>query len=108
MDGKANDVVLSEAAATEVLGYLISAARTQMDEAYEYAPMRLMTAARKLADHLAPQASAPLLGLIRSLDDLPLTATPRGDPADYISRLDRICVALADCLVAQSKSERLP
>jgi hypothetical protein len=93
-------LVLTEASALDVLAYLISAARTQLDEAAEYAPMRLMTAARKLADHLAPRASAPVLTLISALDTLPPTATPRADREAYIARLDAICVALADCLLA--------
>jgi uncharacterized protein DUF6092 len=92
--------VLTEAAALDVLAYLISAARTQLDEAAEYAPLRLMTAARKLADHLAPRATAPVQALVSALDALPPTATPTADRAAYIARLDEVCVALAECLLA--------
>jgi hypothetical protein len=93
--------VLSEGAAVEVLAYLITATRTQLDEAAEYAPLRLMTAARRLADRLAPNASEPVRQLIAELNSLPATATPSADRDAYIARIDRICVALADCLLAQ-------
>lgn len=92
--------VLSENDAAEVLAYLIAAARTQLDEAAEYAPLRLMTAARKLADHLAPHASPPLQTLIAAIDELPATATPRTDRDAYIARIDGICILLADYLLA--------
>jgi hypothetical protein len=91
---------VSEAAAVEVLAYLVSAARTQLDEAAEYAPLRLMTAAGKLAEQLAPTASPPVRDLLAALAALPSTATPTADRDEYIARLDRICVAVADCLLA--------
>ena len=37
--------VLDESDGVELLIYLVTAARTQVDEAAEYAPMRLLTAA---------------------------------------------------------------
>jgi hypothetical protein len=100
------ELVLTEADATEVLAYLITAARTQLDEAAEYAPLRLMTAARKLADRLAPRASPPLRALIIAIDALPATATPRTDRDAYTTRLDELCVAVADCLLTQSEKSR--
>jgi len=83
----------------EVLAYLVTAARTQLDEAAEYAPFRLLTAAQRLAGHMAPHASAPVRQLIATLDSMPATATPRDRDA-YTAKVDEICVALADCLLA--------
>lgn len=103
--GDEGRLVLSEEAAVEVLAYLITAARTQLDEAAEYAPLRLLGAARKLADHLSVRASAPVRGLISSLEALPATATPSVDPGAYAARLDLICVAVADCLLALAEPE---
>ena len=37
--------MLDEGDGVELLAYLVTAARTQLDEAAEYAPMRLLTAA---------------------------------------------------------------
>ena len=96
---KPDSFVLSEGAAVEVLAYLITAARTQLDEAAEYAPLRLMTAARKLADAIGPRASEPVQRLIAVLDELPLTAVPRVDREAYTERIDALCRAVADCLL---------
>ena len=41
-----------------ILVYLVTAARTQVDEAAEYTPMRLLTAAGQLAEMAEPDASA--------------------------------------------------
>jgi hypothetical protein len=38
--------------------------------------------------------------LLKALDALPPTATPRADRDAYVARVDQICVALADCLLA--------
>jgi hypothetical protein len=97
---RAGRQLLSEAAAVEVLAYLVTAARTQIDEAAEYAPLRLMTAAQKLADGLSADASAPVRALIAAIAMLPVTAVPRSDRDAYIARVDEICVAAADCLLA--------
>jgi hypothetical protein len=44
--------VLDEDDAFELLAYLLTAAPTHTDEAAEYGPMRLLTAARRLADNV--------------------------------------------------------
>ena len=98
-------LVLSEEAAVEVLAYLITAARTQLDEAAEYAPLRLLGAARMLADHLSDTASGPVRAVLSSLETIPATATPGADPEGYADRLDRVCVVVADCLLALAEPE---
>jgi hypothetical protein len=92
-------LVLSETAAVEVLAYLVTAARTQLDEAAEYASLRLMTAAQRLADGIAGRASAPVRELIDAVGTLPPTAVP-SDRDAYVARVDQVCVAVADCLLA--------
>jgi hypothetical protein len=52
--------VLDEDEALELLAYLINAARTQVEEAAEYGPLRLLTAARRLAERIAPRSKAGL------------------------------------------------
>jgi hypothetical protein len=84
----------------EVLAYLVTAARTQLDEAAEYAPMRILTAAQRLGDALRPGAPAPLVALIEALDAVPPLGTPRHDPEAYTAMVDSLCAALADCLLA--------
>src|SRR5947207_5147786 len=59
--------VLDEGDGVELLVYLVTAARTQVDEAAEYAPMRLLTAAGPLAEMIEPDASARLRPLLRDI-----------------------------------------
>jgi Family of unknown function (DUF6092) len=96
-------LVLSESDALDVLAYLITAARTQLDEAAEYGPLRLLGAARLLAQRLAPRASAPTATLLSAVDAFAPTATPRADRDAYVARLDQLCVAVADCLLAAQR-----
>jgi hypothetical protein len=91
---------VSADAALEVLAYLITAARTQLDEAAEYAPMRLLTAAQRLADAMRPSDSAPVQQLIAAVGALTPTATPSSDRDAYVAMVDGLCSALADCLLA--------
>ena len=92
--------VLDEGDAVELLAYLVTAARTQVDEAAEYAPMRLLTAAGRLAEMAEPTASARLRPLLREIRrGVSETAVQAGDPAGYADRLDALCQAVAEYLV---------
>jgi hypothetical protein len=95
-------LVLTEDEGLEVLAYLVTAARTQVDEAAEYGPMRLLTAARRLADLMGPRTSAEtqalLTGPLQQAPELSLSTT---DPDGYAERLDNICRAVAQHLVVR-------
>lgn len=96
-------LVLSEEAALEVLAFLVTAARTQVDEAAEYGPMRLLTAAQRLAEGIAmgPGTPSPALrDLALRLSALQPVKTPTRERHDYVARLDALCVAVADCALA--------
>ncbi len=97
--------VLDEDDALDVLSYLVTAARTQVDEAAEYGPMRLLTAARRLADAMAPRASAEFAVLDAAIGELPLLAVPRDDREGYTDRLDTVCRVLAAHLTARYASK---
>lgn len=94
--------------ALEVLAYLITAARTQLDEAAEYAPMRLLTAAERLARALPTDAPQPVRELVAAIDALPALATPSADRDAYVRLVDGLCTALADCLLALDPSPPPP
>jgi Family of unknown function (DUF6092) len=97
-------MVLTEDEALEVLAYLVTAARTQVDEAAEYGPLRLITAAGRLADFVGPRASPATRALLEGpLRELPTTATKSNDP-EYAAKLDAVCRALADYLVDRYRS----
>jgi hypothetical protein len=92
--------VLDEGDGVELLAYLVTAARTQVDEAAEYAPMRLLTAASRLAEMVEPNASAGLRPVLREIrQGFAETAVEAGDPARYVERLDELCLTVADYLV---------
>jgi hypothetical protein len=88
--------VLDENEALELLAYLVTAARTQVDEAAEYGPLRLLTAARRLADRMAPRSSEATADFVRGpLDQMPELAVPRTGREEYLASLDELCRALA-------------
>jgi hypothetical protein len=94
--------VLDEDEALELLAYLVTAARTQVDEAAEYGPLRLLTAARRLGQVIAPRSSDATAAFVGgSLDPMPELAVPRAGRDDYVARLDELCRALALHLVAR-------
>jgi hypothetical protein len=104
-------LVLSEDAALQVLAYLVTAARRQVDEAAEYGPMRLLTAARRLVEgitHGTGSPSAPLRDLAARLATLQPVKTPTRDREEYVARLDAWRVEVAECvldLVARDREE---
>jgi hypothetical protein len=94
--------VLDEDEALELLAYLVTAARTQVDEAAEYGPLRLLTAARRLAQAIAPRSTDATAAFLHgSLDPMPELAVPRSGREEYVARLDELCRALATHLVAR-------
>src|ERR1700759_5293739 len=95
--------VLDEDDALELLAYLITAARTQVDEAAEYGPMRLLTAAHRLAEGVAPRSATAAALVEGALGRMPLLALPREGAGreDYVTALDELCRALASRLTAR-------
>jgi hypothetical protein len=109
-DGEDESVrVLGQDDAVELLAYLVTAARTQVDEAAEYAPMRLLTAAGRLAELAEPNAGARLQPLLRDIrQGFAETAVQAGDPAGYVERLDALCRSVAEYLVRSLDLDRSP
>jgi hypothetical protein len=101
--------VLNQGDGVELLAYLLTAARTQVDEAAEYAPMRLLTAAGRLAEMVEPNASASLRPLLRDVrQGCSETSVRAGDPAGYVERLDALCRTVAELLVHSLGLDRSP
>ena len=99
--------VLDEGDGVELLAYLVTAARTQVDEAAEYAPMRLLTAAGRLAESAEPNAGARLRPLLRDIrQGFAETAVQAGDPAGYVERLDALCRTVAEYLVRSLATDK--
>lgn len=90
-------LVLTEEEAVELFAFLVTAARTQLDEAAEYGPLRLLTAARRLGEMIAPRSSEPVRQLVsgplQQLGPVPLSDDNRDD---FAAQLDTVCVAVAE------------
>jgi hypothetical protein len=95
--------VLPQESALEVLAFLVTAARTQTEEAAEYGPMRLLMAARLLARGMAPYAvdNPSLRVLVDEVAALEPVRTPTRDRDAYLASLDALCERVADTLLAQ-------
>src|SRR4051812_23404483 len=99
--------VLDEDEALELLAYLVTAARTQVDEAAEYGPLRLLTAAVRLSERIAPRSSDATAAFVAGpLEQLPVLAVPRSEREEYVARLDELCGALAAPLPARGAPAR--
>jgi len=94
-------MVLTEDEALDLLAFLVTAARTQLDEAAEYGPLRLLAAAGRLAEFMAARASPAtrqfLAGPLRALPDAALRSV---DPGKYATELDTVCRAVGEHLVS--------
>ena len=100
MAGMESPWVLDEDDALDLLAFLVTSARTQVDEAREYGPLRLIMAAHRVADAMGPRSSPETQELIaRDLPTMPVIALPTDDgAADYVARLDALCAAVARLL----------
>jgi hypothetical protein len=106
-DPAVESLVLTEDEAVELLAYLVSSARTQIDEAAEYGPLRLLTAAQRLAGFIAPRVSPPMRQLLEdTIQQVAQTATLSHDPDNYTAALDAVCAAVAEHLVTRFELDR--
>jgi len=106
--------VLNEDEALELVAYLVTAARTQVDESAEYGPLRLLTAARRLMEAIDSRSSEETRELVAGpLQRMPLLAVPRADGTDmtraeYVAALDELCRAIAGLLTTRFASSGRP
>ena len=93
--------VLDEDDALDLFAFLVTAARTQVDEAREYGPLRLLSAASRLAEAALPRFSHETAAMLTSLPSMPLLAVPTEGSDEYVDQLDGLCAAVAGYLVAR-------
>jgi Family of unknown function (DUF6092) len=93
--------VMTEDEALELLAFLVTAARTQVDEPPEYAPLRLLTAAQRPGEAVIERVSPGTRRLLSGpLRHIAAVETPSADADDYTTKLDAMCAAIAQRLVA--------
>jgi hypothetical protein len=86
-----NNLVLTEREALDFFSFLISAARTQMDDPASYASMRLLDAAERLRGYIRERVSAKASEFLTSTAELSTRAMIYMDDRDaYISDLDEL------------------
>lgn len=99
--------VLTEDEALELLSFLVTAARTQVDEPHEYASMRLLAASRRLSDFIVDRVSADTRQLLSGpFKQLAPSGTRTPDPEGYVANLDSLCSAVANHLVTHFGLDR--
>lgn len=96
-------LMLSEDEAIELLAFLVTSARIQVDEPAHYGCIRLLTAAERLSDFIIDRASPqarPVLETTRR--EVPQMHGRLSDLEDYVTRLDALCRAVAEHLVERN------
>src|SRR5215813_5420507 len=100
-------MVLSEDEALELMSCLVTAARTQVDEAAEDGSLRLLTAAGRLAEFITERVSPETGEFLRGpLKQIPALAVRTAHPAGYVAALDRVCRAVGEHLVTHFGLDR--
>jgi hypothetical protein len=99
----AEKMMLTEDQAIELFTFLITSARTQLDEPCLYASMRLITAAELLrnfiAEHTSPDAQKLLTTTVEKMEHAQINMN---DVDTYTTTLDELCGMVAHYLVEQS------
>jgi Family of unknown function (DUF6092) len=94
--------VLREDEALELFAYLLTSARTQLDDPARYASMRLLSAAEDLRDLVADRVSPELAAMFRRTVALGSFAQEQvNDREAYVGALDELCRIVARTLVAR-------
>ena len=100
---KSKTMVLTEAEALEFFAFLLSSARSQLDDPALYASMRLLTAAEELREFIRKRVSPETQALLADTDDLTTRAQIYMSDLDaYTADLDELCRMTAQFFVEQS------
>ena len=100
---KSKTMVLTEAEALEFFAFLISSARTQIDDPASYSSMRLLTAAENLREFIRERVSPETQSLLADTDELTTRAQIYMEDLEaYSSDLDQLCRMTAQFFVDHS------
>jgi hypothetical protein len=95
-------VVLTEDEAIELFAFLMTSARSQLDDPCRYASMRLLTAAEELRDRIFDRVTPKTRELFRQTQPKTRFAqTHTNDLEAYTATLDELCTETARFLVAR-------
>ena len=95
--------VLTEEEGLELLAFLFSSARIQLDEPCQYGSMRLLSAAEKVRDAIRERVSSDTRNLLDGTDEMTTYAQIHtSDLENYTATLDELCRHFARYLVEKS------
>lgn len=101
-------MMLTEEQAVELFTFLISAARTQLNDPHHYASMRLLTAAEMLRDFITEQASSDMQKLLNAtVDKSEHAQIIMNDTDAFADALDDLCIMVAQYLVERNGLEEM-
>jgi hypothetical protein len=96
-------LVVTEAEAIELFAFLITSARTQLDEPCQYASMRVLTAAEILRDYMMARVTPDTRALLEETVETTTHAhINMVDKEIYAATLDKLCRRVAEFVVKQS------
>ena len=102
----AQNWVLKEDEAIELLALLITSARIQMDEPAHYGPLRLLTATERLSGMIAERSSDKSRAFLQgNIERIPQMHMMMSDVDAYTEGLDALCHTVAECLLRHSSLE---
>ena len=98
--------MLTEDEAIELFAFLVTSARTQIDEPAHYAPMRLLSAAERLVDFASERAAPETREMMAATRE----AIARGhahmnDREEFTKCVDEVCRIVAGYLVEKEGLE---
>lgn len=103
LPSKTKTMVLTEAEALELFAFLISAARSQLDDPATYASMRLLSAAEELREFIRERVSQETKALFADTDEIITRAHIYMDDREaYTADLDQLCRMTAQYFVEHS------
>lgn len=101
-----NNLVLTEQEALDFFAFLISAARTQLDDPASYASMRLLDAAERLREFIRSRVSPSAADFLTATEEITTRAMIYMDDRDvYIADLDQLNRRTARYLLDQQTSK---
>jgi hypothetical protein len=92
--------VMTEDEAIELFAFLITSARSQLDDPCRYASMRLLTAAEELRHRIVDRVTPDTRAILRATEPKTSFAqTHTNDLEAYTAALDELCAETAGFLV---------
>ena len=99
----AGSMALNEQEAYELLTFLVTSARIQLDEPAGYVSLRLLTAAERLSGFMIERSSSANREFLAGVqEDIEQMINAMADVDKFIASLDELCRAVAQHLVGQN------